>query len=176
MTLFQSSPKGAKAHCEGSSSTTSNDSTMSTATMDAPSTPMPMQVEVDVSIGSNAKDTQAEEASAEPADKRECTCGVYLQAVCVCWLHPRMLGSSPSQLADLFVASRSEFSSPSHRKSSSLLTNLAHPPTPLFIFPFMQPNLLSRVSFRAVSEVSSALSTKSGSYMSCSICGFAFNY
>ena len=78
---------------------------MSTATMDAPSTPTPMQVEVDVSIGSNAKDiTKAEEASAEPAGKRECTCGVYLQAVCVCWLHPRMLGSSPSQLAEVILS------------------------------------------------------------------------
>ena len=67
MTLFQSS-KGTNAHCEGSSSTPSHDNSisantnMSTATMDAP--PTPMQVEVDVSIAAN----KAEEAS---TDKRK---------------------------------------------------------------------------------------------------------
>ena len=53
---------------------------MSTATMDVPSTPM--QVEVDVSIGNNSasKDSanKAEETSAQPADKRECTSIVNL--------------------------------------------------------------------------------------------------
>lgn len=100
---------------------------MSTATMDAPSTPM--QVEVDVSIGSNAKDTaKAEEASAKPADKRECACVVYASqsalAGCIlvlyAWisLHPslRYLFVFISIGGFLFAASRSEFSS--HSKST----------------------------------------------------------
>ena len=57
---------------------------MSTATMDAPSTPM--QVEVDVSIGNNSasKDSanKAEETSAQPADKRKCSCNINHILLC----------------------------------------------------------------------------------------------